>query len=1516
MGYTRIVQIAVMVSFLAASYGCEDTFEKISDDPTFEGADSISDRFDGTYEVIWKPLSLTNKVILYAVYKRHQDAEYDFTSPVSTTKSASYITQNLSLDPRYCYVVRASVDGEVDSNQKEVCVRGEDMKPFEGIVSLEFLEDGSYLIIWESTKSTGLAFEVFQREKDEVFKWNKPIVRTRGSEYQTQSNFNIGEQICFAVRAVDADSLERIDQNTNEICGNGLDSAGGSEFLGIRKVEKVSKASVKVIWADPPGNAEVKSFVVYNDANFTKPIAVAESSDRSVIVDNLTPGSVHYFGVRYKNKYDLEDFNQTTLRYLVADDRAPEFSGVVSASFVGPDKVSVTWIGAESAVDKYKVYFGSRPRDSSIDNTICENPVYIDTCSSIVDWNNSATTVSGDALTAILTIPSHPTHGAPDDYAYFIGVRALGVNGIEDQNKVVRKVNSEDKGPPIFSGIESAERIGNNIKLTWGNPVGEVSTFRISITRTSDNKFLYEKSSLINKSPLPYIETNASVSGSIMSSALVEYTDVVVDENSDLLFSIPEDSIGFQSGYSYRIQVNARDRRGNLDSNVAQQYVSFLDTVPPSASIRVSPGFKIAIEPTDNSTSTESLVVQVFKKASDSPTDFPQSSDAPILTNTGIVTVLDSCASTTKKFINFRINVTDGSGNMKSIDRAVKCFEEAPPGYVKIGKDYSGLSYDFYIMSTEAKVTGAVNNTVAVGDSCFEPSLNCLQSVYRYGFADSSSCGCDVNSHTTLKNFVASPALSIAPTSIDYEAAWAACLNASTDDYLMRLPSLEEMMAAVKWQGGDINSYRYALNNCQAEGGDYDSTAFPACTSPLGVKMFSGGKAEHLGNHLFQDFPLQNTTFSTIDMIHHNPFDFDHISYDFTTNNHGYPSWYIPARAQMTDNLASNRSVRCIATLRASSPDHDKLALPFDPLFKGLSVEKKATETVVSWNPKIKHLCADANCTTFQTTDAMEYRLYRFESGKMMLESIGTLPPWVEPDAHYPNGGPIDALATDSSGVPLYDEFSSGGKFVGSVTGCGEGTPGDCSFTDSPAGGTGYVAGSNYFYVLLTVDPQGNKVQDIYTGDLYTFDYWDGAGEVNIETFDGTPFVESSGAYYEGRTSRFGSMYSTDRNGYIWSRWENRHYLYRYNPDHTNKYSNPPSGFTYFSGSKDSLNDFPAVYVGPTPTPGFRVDATWVADTLDGSILLFGGIVNNVGLADLWSFRPSDGTWTLLYGDGNETVMGVTHNCTDQIPSTKVGSGWIDHEGNLLIGRALAVPCHKNSVYWWGRGVWKFTFVDPLNTSLGGSWSKVSDLGPFHFIPDSPYAMSYDRKRVYAMAIRSNRLYQFDNETYQLTELFGDPGEDNIYPSWNGLKRFHPDNDPGVHNFGAMYLDSFDRLWLVGGRHKPPQYEGSRAQKGDVWVYDLSLGQWALFSGYPIGCEDGYYPCDVYPQKPVKKGAYLGNQMMQVHWVDSSTHIDFLRGSLWIRPREFGQATLGPFTGGKRNVDMWYRFRVEFPRSP
>ena len=1513
---------AGVILFLLISYnlvflaGCEKTFEKISDDPLFQGATAVTDRFDGTYEVQWIPLNIPNKVILYTVYKRHQDKEFDFTSPVSTTKSSSYVTENLSLDPRYCFLVRSSIDGTVDSNQKEVCIGEKDVKPFGGISDLQYQEDGSYLVLWESTKSNGLAFEVFQRAGEEVFKWNRPVVKIQGSEYQTETNFNIGEEVCFAVRAIDINSFSRIDQNTKEICGNGLDQNEGNQFLGIQKVEKVLQDSVKISWGDPPPAREVKSFIIYNDSNFTKPIGVAESTDRSIIVENLSPGSVHYFGVRYKNKYDLEDYNQTTIRFVVNDDRAPEFQGLSSATFVANDKIKVTWVASESAVDQYKVYFGSRPRDSTIDNTVCENPVYIDTCSTIVDWSNSAITVPSDALTATFTIPSHPTHGPPDDYAYFVGVRALGVNGIEDQNKVVKKVNSEDSGPPIFSGIESAERIGNNIKVTWGSPVGEVSTFRISITRTSDNKSLYEKSSLINKSPLPYLETQASISGSMLSSTLIEYNNVVVDENADLLFSIPEDSVGFQSGYSYRIQVNARDRRGNLDSNVAQKYVSFLDTIPPSASIRVSPGFKIAIEPTDNSTSTESLVVQVFKKSSDSPTDFPQSSDAPILTNTGAVAVQDSCTTTTKKFINFRINITDNSGNMKSIDRAVKCFEEAPPGYVKIGKEYSGLSYNFYLMSTESKVTGAVNNTVAVGDSCFEPSLSCLQSVYRYGFADSSSCGCDVYTHTTLKNFVASPAIDISPTNIDYEAAWAACLNASTDDYLMRLPSLEEMMVAVKWQGGDINSYRYALNNCQADGGDYDSTAFPACTSPLGVKMFSGGKAEHLGNHLFQDFPLHNETFSTIDMIHHNPFDFDHISYDFTTNNHGYPSWYIPARAQMTDNLANNRSVRCVATLRASSPDHDKLALPFDPLFKGLRVEKKATETVVSWNPKKKFLCADANCTTFQSTDAMEYQIYRFESGKIMLESIGTLPPWVEPDGNYPNGGPIDALATDSSGVPLYDELSSGGKLVGSVMGCTESTPGDCSFTDSPAGGTGYVAGNHYFYALLTVDPQGNKVQDISTGDLYTFDYWDGSGEQVAETAEGTPFVESSGAFLRPDHSGSGKPITADREGFIWLR-PDKNYIFRYNPEHGDRYSFPPSGYTFFTGSSDSLVDFPAVYVGPTPTPGYRKEGVMVTDTLDGSILLFGGFPDSLSTirADLWSYQPQSDTWTLLYGDGDPTITGVTHNCLDKIPSTRVGAGWIDHEGHLLVARSSGYRCENQVDSWIDLEIWKFTFTDPSNTSLGGNWSKVYDLdGSFRFTSEGVRAPSYDRKKLYIKDHNSNHFFVFDNETLQLTQFFGDPGGDYVPPSWNGFRRFHPDNDPGESTAGGMYADSYNRLWLVGGRYYPPEYDNSEAQKGDVWVYDFNIGQWALFSGYPIGCNEDDYPCEEYPHKPIKKGAYQGNHLMFTYWWQSRSYVDFKNGSLWIRPRFKTRATLSPFISKKEDwIDMWYRFRVDLP---
>lgn len=230
--------------------------------------------------------------------------------------------------------------------------------------------------------------------------------------------------------------------------------------------------------------------------------------------------------------------------------------------------------------------------------------------------------------------------------------------------------------------------------------------------------------------------------------------------------------------------------------------------------------------------------------------------------------------------------------------------------------------------------------------------------------------------------------------------------------------------------------------------------------------------------------------------------------------------------------------------------------------------------------------------------------------------------------------------------------------------------------------------------------------------------------------------------------------------------------------------------------------------------PGARYSALSWTDASD-NLWLFGGFGYASGISsflnDLWKYVPSTGQWTWMSGDTTGNRIGIYGSKGVSISSNKPG------------GRSGAVSWTDAS-----GNLWLF--------------------GGYGYGANTPGAL--------------NDLWKYVPSTGQWIWMNGDTaGQKSVYGTKGTAS---PTNTPGGRQNAVGFTDTLGNLWLFGGND-------SSASFNDLWMYQLSTGQWTWISGDSIINQRGVYGTKGVATSTSKPGG----RYHAVSWADAS-------GNLWL----------------------------------
>ncbi len=274
----------------------------------FGGVREVTPNTDGTWTVFWQPtVGLSD--VSYRVFQRKASEAFDFTKPVSTPPTSSYITPDLRLVGDTCFVVRfTQKDNDSDKNVKEICTGHQPYK-FAGLSELKSLRDGTYMLKWAAPPFKGARFKVMQRG-DPAEPW-KALRETEDNFFKT-SEIGLDQRTCFIVRYM----IDNFPADTNE---TSLCTATGEavEFSGVTALASPANGELLVQWT-ASDREDIAGYHIYLGSEFKPETRIGEVKDRAVgefKISDLEHAVVYTVGVRAFDKYGREDQNVTVMSF-------------------------------------------------------------------------------------------------------------------------------------------------------------------------------------------------------------------------------------------------------------------------------------------------------------------------------------------------------------------------------------------------------------------------------------------------------------------------------------------------------------------------------------------------------------------------------------------------------------------------------------------------------------------------------------------------------------------------------------------------------------------------------------------------------------------------------------------------------------------------------------------------------------------------------------------------------------------------------------------------------------------------------------------------------------------------------------------------------------------------------------------------------------------------------------------------------------------------------------------------
>lgn len=493
---------------LSGIWGCDALQEE---DPValpnkfvFAGVENLTENDDGTYTLSWQPAPFADAV--YKIFEGAGAGSMNFDEPVAQTRDTVFVSGDLRLAPRTCYVVRLfRKERAVDQNKTALCTR-----PFEssfgGARSLVRNDGGTYTISWDPLAVTGtVIYSVYEMESAAGVA-AEPLKELE--DLQTEVGpFPLGERRCFVVRAR-LPGLDPFDENSRAVCTEDNVLTG---FLGIEGAVSARPGVVTLSWSRDE-NPDVAGYVVYEGSDFKRPVQRLDDplATSFELVDQPAFARLT-FGVRAVTRLGSEDSNRRTATVRVSSDAALPFAGLAGLDLENGRDAVLRWNPVENAAS-YRIY-----RATSAAGDV---PSF--------DFQNPEREVEGRSGGTVTV------YGLGDELRHSFVVRSVSLFGVEDQNSRVLSIDTPDAGPPVFAGIREARMEDGAARLNWDRPVGQVSSFRIYRNKGSGS-FLD-----LSQTDVPPVDGSAT-------SAVVT---------------------GFSNGQDYTFLVRAVDAHGAEDQNI------------------------------------------------------------------------------------------------------------------------------------------------------------------------------------------------------------------------------------------------------------------------------------------------------------------------------------------------------------------------------------------------------------------------------------------------------------------------------------------------------------------------------------------------------------------------------------------------------------------------------------------------------------------------------------------------------------------------------------------------------------------------------------------------------------------------------------------------------------------------------------------------------------------------------------------------------------------------------------
>lgn len=523
--------------------------------PDFGGVTVVTPRGTDALDLEWN--AATDNIssadeISYRVYLATESGAHDFSTPaVETTPGQTSASVDGLTDGQAYYVIVHAVDefGNEDANNVErVGTVGNLTAPdFGGVTTAEGIAPDTIRLTWSpatdaESDSADIVYNIYTAATNDGQDFlGSPIATTEpGVTEFDLTGLDDYTSYWVAVRAQDTGGRE--DDNTKDIEALTLDGTP-PDFDGVVDVV-ASGDGLFVEWTAARDNATHGSDIVYNGyvsstsggQDFTNPTFTTAPGAFSATLDGLDLDTDYFVIVRAQDEAAIEDPNTiegTARTDAIADQTPPEFFGVILATPVGGNTVTLQW-------------------DPASDNDTPEAAIVYEVFASSVSGDQDFSSPIATSTPGATSIDVTPLQ--PESEFYFV-VRARDMSGnVDDNTREVGANTGIDELPPTFAGgINMVPTGPQTIELSWdaatddGDKPGQIAYQGWVVTTQGAQDF----------TGAPTFETSP---GSTM-----------------------HELVGLEPDTEYFVVVRAKDSEGNVDQNTVELSDStWPDTISPT----------------------------------------------------------------------------------------------------------------------------------------------------------------------------------------------------------------------------------------------------------------------------------------------------------------------------------------------------------------------------------------------------------------------------------------------------------------------------------------------------------------------------------------------------------------------------------------------------------------------------------------------------------------------------------------------------------------------------------------------------------------------------------------------------------------------------------------------------------------------------------------------------------------------------------------------------------------------